>query len=767
MKKKIISYVLIMSLLISGIYQINMFSSISYGKSKKSEYIVQTDSIGIYKELEKSLLKEEQEHQNGDEYLSQENILKINLSKDEAEKLEQEKDVIVERNYSVYASEYSKKAIISKKCYDEEIETTVDPEKFKYGQSINAKKNRSKEVIPWNIELVAGTPHKNKHKGKNVKVAIIDSGIDLHDEIVVKKWVDFTEDEKGYKPIDNSGHGTTVAGIIGAQKNGIGIEGIASRAEIYSLKVLNQDNRADVGTIIKALEWCIDNKIDVINMSFGLNNYSEILENTIKRAANANIIMIAAAGNDGKTIQYPAKYSEVISVGSVDEQLQSSEFSYNKGADVVAPGENTQTTGYLGSYCNVDGTSIACAHVTGIVSLAKSANKNISLQGMKMLLDETSIDLGENGKLVNYGAIINHINEKDYTVNKKSLYTLINNSLKSDDSVVEGAWSYNTWKGVNTSEGTGHYSMVNNIPLSYFGESTESTTVKVKHRNIAAAAVQYADTLDWLSATSDLGNGSRNADGRLGSTYVINGMPSPYHAKASYTVNEVVEHIFFLYELARRRISLKWNFDLNPTNYSGDFYYGNYIKERLKRRIIVDLGAVRDHTQISYGYDLSSAVDNGYMILGVFLHLVQDFQAHRAKVTPEMLYSKADGTQYHGYDYFTSSAAASRINASNVIGMSNSNYDQYWKLYEKVKSGKLSMNKLKTYLVNSITINCNGTTYTCTPNQAYEDNPFFFSDRFSTALSFSKAYIADMLKDRSTSSTGLEYYYADDKVKLC
>jgi subtilisin family serine protease len=70
---------------------------------------------------------------------------------------------------------------------------------------------------------------------------VIDSGIDTHNELLVRDWVDFSERVDGYKPMDNSGHGTSIAGVIWARINGVGLVGIASDAELYSVKVLNSN----------------------------------------------------------------------------------------------------------------------------------------------------------------------------------------------------------------------------------------------------------------------------------------------------------------------------------------------------------------------------------------------------------------------------------------------------------------------------------------------------------------------------------------------
>lgn len=645
-------------------------------------------------------------------------------------------------------------------------EYTENPEKFKPCKNIKNEKKK-KEVVPWNIKCVAGDPHDNKYKGKGVKVAVIDSGIDTHDELNTKGWVDFSDQVKGYKPIDNSGHGTQTAGVISARINGIGMEGIASKAEVYSVKILDSENKATISAVIKAIEWCIQNDIDIINMSFGTNVYSKILHEEIKKAESQGIVMVAAAGNNESKIQYPAQYPEVISVGSIDDKLKSSQFSNNQNVDLVAPGENVQTLGYMGSFSTTEGTSIATAHVTGVAAAVMSANKYLSNTRIKSVLKESAVSLSDGTQLVNYKNAIDMISSEKKLKRQKESYVknIVQETVFDEDSFVEGSWNSNTWQGI---DGTGHFTIINKIPLSYFGNSNESETEKTYHRWIAARASYLTDNLEWLSGSHVLGKANRNEAGEI----VMDGQEfkPPYHASSKYSINEVVgSHLQFLYELARRRIVLGSNLDLVATNYSGNTYYKVSIPRKMKRRIIVDLRAVHEHLSVyfqNYPIDMNTAKNRGYMVLGVFLHLVADIQAHRAQVKHDMLFAQSDGLVYYGYDTFAASAAESRINGINIKGMPN-NFDTYWELHNLLKQGPIPMIRLQSRLKDSFTIGYNGKQYNCTKASAYEDNPYFYSDRFDTACWYSWAYIDRMRGDTGHYSTQTGYYYADGRVPLC
>ena len=101
-----------------------------------------------------------------------------------------------------------------------------------------------------------------------------------------------------------SGHGTGIASIIAGNGEG-GVYGVNPNAELYSVKVLDEHNQAPLSRIIQGIYWCIDHHMNIINMSFGTNVYSAALEQAVKDADNAGILMIGAAGNNSGAVEYP------------------------------------------------------------------------------------------------------------------------------------------------------------------------------------------------------------------------------------------------------------------------------------------------------------------------------------------------------------------------------------------------------------------------------------------------------------------------------
>lgn len=103
---------------------------------------------------------------------------------------------------------------------------------------------------------------------------------------------------------EGNGHGTTIAGLIGSQSQLTNLDGIAPNLELYSLKVLDNNGFGYYSDIIEGLEWAIENDINIVNMSFGGNKYSEILEILVNTANNQGLLLVASVGNNGETLSF-------------------------------------------------------------------------------------------------------------------------------------------------------------------------------------------------------------------------------------------------------------------------------------------------------------------------------------------------------------------------------------------------------------------------------------------------------------------------------
>ncbi len=281
-----------------------------------------------------------------------------------------------------------------------------------------------------------------KTKGsEKVVIAVLDTGVDYkHADLISNIWVRpdnvpaYKDDElgnfddlRGYNsaensadPMDENGHGTHCAGIIGAEgDNQQGIVGVNWKIEIMPLKFLGKSGYGDVKNAIESINYAIDRKragvnIRVISASWGSTQKSKALEDAIRKAGEEGILFIAAAGNDrsdnDKRPHYPSNYQlpNVISVAALDRNDERASFSNFgiKTVHVAAPGKDILSTWLGGAFREASGTSMATPYVSGVAGLILSTNTKISVDKLreKILNSVDKLDSLE-GKIESGGRI--------------------------------------------------------------------------------------------------------------------------------------------------------------------------------------------------------------------------------------------------------------------------------------------------------------------------------------------------------------------------
>jgi len=247
--------------------------------------------------------------------------------------------------------------------------------------------------------------------GKGIKIGIIDSGLNVnHADLNKELIVDAYNCINGSSDVtDNVGHGTHVAGIIAAQvDNGIYTAGIAPDAYICPIKVTDTSSFS-ISALYPAIKKAIELECDILNMSLGgkLTNSDAIAEmnSWIKKAQNAGIIIVAAAGNyAGTELCYPAACENVIGVGGVDSYGNLYTNSQrNTSVYVSAPGVSILSLSRTNGTAYKSGTSMACPHVVATVALIKELYPQSDISYIKQLLKETSVDHGDTGYDTSFG----------------------------------------------------------------------------------------------------------------------------------------------------------------------------------------------------------------------------------------------------------------------------------------------------------------------------------------------------------------------------
>lgn len=197
--------------------------------------------------------------------------------------------------------------------------------------------------------------------GDKIKIAIVDSGIDLHNPSL-QKYIDksYNVSQKNEDVQDDCGHGTHIAGIVTH----------LSQNKILPVKVLDNSGMGKSSDIAMGIRWATDNGAKIINLSLGGVKYDEFMKESIDYAVEHGCIVVCASGNTyGEKMVYPACYDNVISVGALDKERNISKYS-NRGdsVDVYAFGDITSLD-LDGGYTQRSGTSMACAIVSAELSL--------------------------------------------------------------------------------------------------------------------------------------------------------------------------------------------------------------------------------------------------------------------------------------------------------------------------------------------------------------------------------------------------------------
>lgn len=221
--------------------------------------------------------------------------------------------------------------------------------------------------------------------GKGIKIAVFDTGVDNnHEQLETACHTGINRITDTADTFDEDGHGTMVAGII-AGKNFI-----CPDAEIYPVKILSNEKNIDNTKVLnKSLDWCIQNGIDIVNISAGTSYYILVSKPVIDRAVRNGIIIVAAAGNKGSGAMFPASFSNVLSVGGMGcTDGKYGFYPYSNmwpTVDICAPAENifsAYSNPSMSDYkYHIDtGTSLAAPHVTGTLALGLELLKRYSVK---------------------------------------------------------------------------------------------------------------------------------------------------------------------------------------------------------------------------------------------------------------------------------------------------------------------------------------------------------------------------------------------------
>ncbi len=278
------------------------------------------------------------------------------------------------------------------------------------------------QSVPWSVRAMLGDAKQMKTAGGNgVKVAVIDTGIDREHpdlESRITGCFDLTDVEEGFLDDtcdDINGHGTHMAGIIAADggPDGEGLYGFAPQASISAYRVCDRDGMCFSDDIAVAMNAAVDEGAQIIVLGLGGEAESSFIADALVYAEDHNVLVIAAAGNDGPyadSVDWPARNPLAVAVGAVDNTNTPADFSSrgtnkqtkayqsNSGdIEFAAPGVNVESTFRDGGYAILSGTSMAAPHIAGLAVLLWQKDAKNPAQATRELLHDQSLDIGPAG----------------------------------------------------------------------------------------------------------------------------------------------------------------------------------------------------------------------------------------------------------------------------------------------------------------------------------------------------------------------------------
>jgi subtilisin family serine protease len=306
--------------------------------------------------------------------------------------------------------------------------------------------DNSTQQIPTGIDRIDAEPTSLSPSSIDIDVAILDSGVDVNHpdlNVLEDRQVNFV----GTDPSDNCGHGTHVAGIIGAKDNNFGVIGVAPNAKIWNIKVMEKNNvtgncEVDYDAVIDGLKYLLNNSdtIDVANLSISFQcvdfcNTSEVMEieNLINQIIARGVVVVVSAANDGINARQivPAMLQMPITVSAISdtdgkcgglgpisepweltgERMQDDTFAsmsnYGTVIDIAAPGVDINSTLPGATYGKMSGTSFATPHVTGTVALIIANQSDIIPSNVRNMLLEFGSNQSVECDGQGYGYFIN------------------------------------------------------------------------------------------------------------------------------------------------------------------------------------------------------------------------------------------------------------------------------------------------------------------------------------------------------------------------
>lgn len=266
---------------------------------------------------------------------------------------------------------------------------------LKKNKAVAAPAPDAGQAIQWGVNRVDAPAAWGKSRGAGVKVVVIDTGLDMtHPDLAGNIKGGWNAITKSNDFNDDHGHGTHCGGNIAALDNAVGIVGVAPKADLYGVKVLDANGSGTFDDVIAGMQWAVDNHMEVASMSLGADQGNQALADMVAAMKKGGVTLVAAAGNSGGAVGFPGGYPEAIAVAASDSNDALADFS-SRGPEVavIAPGVNVYSLSKNGGYETMSGTSMATPHVAGLAVLYVSKHKGATPDQVRAALSAASTKL--------------------------------------------------------------------------------------------------------------------------------------------------------------------------------------------------------------------------------------------------------------------------------------------------------------------------------------------------------------------------------------
>ena len=354
--------------------------------------------------------KEGLEQQEKDDFKQEYSLSKIREISALDLKLYQVEKNLSEADFIEWIEELNQKRIITSATSNYYLNLEAE---FGLDTEVSAYQNQ------WNHSLISLPLLWESNTGcEDITVAVLDTGIDashpaFKDQLVPGKSYIEPESEDGdfeIGYIDDHGHGTHVAGIVGAANNGE-MRGVSWDSKLMPVKVLDARGGGTIADIIDGIRWAAEQGVEVINLSLGstLGLGDKNYEAAIDYASEQGSIVVSSSGNSNDTkVGHPARYKNAIAVGASNQENQrwaagSNGSNYGRELDIMAPGEDIYSTLPGDRVDYLTGTSMAAPHISGVIALMLAENPELQADEIRERLTMSAQDLGQAGRDLEYG----------------------------------------------------------------------------------------------------------------------------------------------------------------------------------------------------------------------------------------------------------------------------------------------------------------------------------------------------------------------------